>query len=78
MNKRLLSYGVLMIALAVLASAGSLSYQYDADGRLVLTTKDADFSNLSVTPVHNFWLIRRICGLISAQEAHPLYETGQF
>jgi hypothetical protein len=47
-------FGLLVIALAGLAEAESLSYQYDADGRLVRSVKTADFSDLSPTPAHNF------------------------
>jgi len=43
----------LLVTLAGLAGAASLSYQYDEDGRLLSTEKADDFSTYSPTPVHN-------------------------
>jgi hypothetical protein len=36
------------------AGAGSLSYQYDSDGRLTQAEKSADFSEYNPTAAHNF------------------------
>jgi hypothetical protein len=48
-------FAVFQIALlAGIAAAGTLSYQYDADGRMVSAVKDADFENHSLRPAHNF------------------------
>jgi len=46
--------GFVLLLLRGIATAGSFSYQYDADGRLISSEISADSEKHSLSPAHNF------------------------